>query len=161
MIYLIKNISSPYDVITDVISELPQDSRYNVIHMPVNFEISELAKLMDMLYNKNYNDILLQHKNKFIIVIVCLKRDNTKEVIYANSYLNLLENNIDYNKLQDDPSHHYEILNYHNGKFEVHVNRDSAIAQLINYMNQFVLEYRTNIVKEFNTKEQFLEYINL
>jgi hypothetical protein len=127
--------------------------------MPINYKPDELTKLVEILYHNSHEEILSQNKNKFIITMIQFKPDNTKDVLYANSYLNLLKDSTEYNKLQDSPWHHYEILNYHTGKFEVHIKCDSAIEKLNQYMNEFITEYRPNIVKEFSTKEQFLEYI--
>ena len=161
MIYLIKNLSTTYNVIATTLDEVPQDTTYQIIHMPIGYKSEELKKIIDRLYYNNYEEILLQNKNKFVIAMIQFKSDNTKDVLYANSYLNLLKNSTEYNKLQDSPWHHYEILNYHTGKFEVHIKRDDAIEKLNQYMDEFVVEYRPNIVKEFITKEQFLEYIKL
>jgi hypothetical protein len=159
MIYLIKNLLTTYSVIATTLDEVPQDTTYQVIHMPIGYKSDELKKIIDRLYYNNYEEILLENKNKFVIAMIQFKSDNTKDVLYANSYLNLLKDSVEYNKLQDSPWHHYEILNYHTGKFEVYINRDGAIEKLNQYMNEFVTEYRPNIVKEFVTSEQFLEYI--
>jgi len=159
MIYLIKNLSTTYTIVTTTLDEVPQDTTYQIIHMPIGYKSDELKKIIDRLYHTNYEEILLENKNKFVIAMIQFKSDNTKDVLYANSYLNLLKDSVEYNKLQDSPWHHYEILNYHTGKFEVHIKRDSAIEKLNQYMNEFVTEYRPNIVKEFSTKEEFLEYI--
>jgi hypothetical protein len=136
----------------------------NIMYMPTSaiagITIEQnLLSTVDMLYESNREQILSQNKNKCIIAMIQFNPDNTKDVLYANSYLNLLKDSTEYNKLQDSPWHHYEILNYHTGKFEVHIKRDDAIQKLNQYINEFVVEYRPNIVKEFSTKEQFLEYI--
>ena len=159
MIYLIKNLSTTYNVIATTLDEVPQDTTYQIIHMPIGYKYEELKKIIDRLYYNNYEEILLKNKNKFVIAMIQFSYDNIKDVLYANSYLNLLKDSNEYNKLQDSPWHHYEILNYHTGKFEVHIKRDDAMQKLNQYMNEFVVEYRLNIVKEFVTKEQFLEYI--
>lgn len=179
MIYLIKNLSTTYTIVSSSLSDLPLDDTYNmnngtfdikdkvfanIMYMPTSaiagITIEQnLLSTVDMLYESNREQILLQNKNKFIIAIIQFKPDNTKDVLYANSYLNLLKDSVEYNKLQDSPWLHYEILNYHTGKFEVHIKRDDAIEKLNQYMNEFAVEYRPNIVKEFITKEQFLEYI--
>lgn len=175
MIYLVEHLSKTRDIVvsdinvipTSIKHELLDSSRYfinkilyaNITHMPATLSQQDLLSIIDILYQSNSDEILLQNKNKFVIAMIQFKSDNTKDVLYANSYLNLLKDSVEYNKLQDSPWHHYEILNYHTGKFEVHIKRDDAIEKLNQYMNEFGVEYRPNIVKEFITKEQFLEYI--
>lgn len=162
MIYLIKHLSNTYTVVAETLAEIPYDTKYQITHMPIGSTHDELMKNVDMLYLHNREEILNNHKNKFTIAMVQLKPDNTKDVLYANSYLNLLNETVEYQKLKDDsPMHHYEILNFHTNKFEVHIKREDAIAKLNQYMNEFVNEYKPNIVKEFITKEKFLEYIKL
>jgi hypothetical protein len=174
MIYVVEHLSKTRDIVVSDINIIPTTlnyelldfSRYfvnkilfaNVTHFPIN-DATALPMTLDMLYLENREQIMSQNKNKFIIAMIQFKPDNTKDVLYANSYINLLKDSTEYNKLQDSPWHHYEILNYHTSKFEVHIKRDSAIQKLNQYMNEFVTEYRPNIVKEFVNKEEFLEYI--
>jgi hypothetical protein len=175
MIYVVEHLSKIRDILVSDINLLPTTVNYklidtskyfvnnilfaNVIHFPLD-STSDLPRLLDILYLENREEILLQNKNKFIITMIQFKPDNSKDVLYANSYLNLLQGSIEYNKLQDSPWHHFEILNYHTGKFEVHIKHDSAVEKLNQYMNEFVIEYKPNIVKEFPTKEHFMDYID-
>jgi len=133
----------------------------NVVYPPTGPDSSaNIQSIIDYMYHSNRQQILLNNKNKFIITIVQFKSDNTKDLLYANSYLNLIEDEVEYTKLlQDSPWHHYEILNYKTEKFEVHIKCDDAIQKLNQYIDEFVIEYRPNIVKEFLYKKEFLEYI--
>ena len=176
MIYLIKNLSTAYTIVVSSLSELPSDGIYsiyldkfyvndilfaNIIHMPTELNTQDnMLSVVELLYQSNREEILLRNKSKFIIAVIQFKPDNSKDVLYATPYINILNSATEYNKLLSDrPWHHYEILNYHTGKFEVYIKKEDAIQKLNQYMNEFITEYRPNIVKEFATKEQFLEYI--
>jgi len=181
MIYLIKNLSTTYNIVTTNLGDLPQDNTYNIVDnkftingivfanifsMPTNIsgEVLQqnLLSVIDSIYDTNREEILQQNKNKFIITVIQFKPDNSKDVLYANSYINLLNNITEYDKLlTDSPWHHYEILNYHTDKFEVHIKYDDAIQKVNQYINEFLTEYRSTIVKEFFTKEEFIEYTKL
>jgi hypothetical protein len=187
MIYLIKNLSGSNTIVVASVSELPHDNIYNTDNgefrinnvvfadciityaYPDSLDVNQqLLKIVDNLYKLHRDTVLLQNRHKFIIATIKYLPNNTKDVIYINFYRNLLKNpnvyNDEYNEnyhnlLENSPWHHYEILNYHTGKFEVHIKCDDAMQKLNQYMNEFAVEYRPNIVKEFSTKEQFLEYI--
>lgn len=178
MIYLIKNLSTVYTIVVSSLSELPSDGIYsiyldkfyvndilfaNIIHMPTELSTQEnMISVVDTLYQYNREEILVRNKSKFIIAVIQFKSDRSKDVLYTNSYLNLLSNATDYNKLlSNSPMHHYEILNYKTEKFEVYIKKEDAINKLNQYMNEFIVDYKSNIVKEFSTKEEFLTYINL
>ena len=173
-------MSTTYNIVLTERSALPQDNNYTITNDKFNINGIVFAEIIDMpnsisgnltmeqnllatvetIYNNNHEQILSENKNKFIIVAVELKNDSSKEVIHASSYMNLMHDSIEYNKLPENgPMHHYEILNYHTDKFEVYIKREDAINKLNQYMNEFIVDYKSNIVKEFATKEQFLEYI--
>ena len=176
MIYLIKNLSTAYTIVVSSLSELPSDGIYsiyldkfyvndilfaNIIHMPTELNTQDnMLSVVETLYQSNRKEILLQNKNKFIIAVIQFKPNSNKDVLYANSYLNLLNDASDYNKLlTDNPMHHYEILNYKSGKFEVFVRKKDAVAKLNQYIDEFVVDYKLNIVKEFENKDEFLQYL--
>ena len=185
MIYLIKNLSKTYDIVVNDINQLPTDSTYNVldstyyideeifaniIYMPSglvqgsqdSFKPTKenMAIVIDNLYHENRDEILQQNKDKFIIAVVRHNTDNSKEILYTNSYLNLLESADEYNKLpNNNPIHHYEIFNYKTDKFEIFITKDNAIAKLLEYIDNFIIEHKPNIVKRFLTKQEFLEFI--
>lgn len=187
MIILIKHLSKTYDIIVSSLSDLYLNELYqiqitdqgqqytlsgklfaNVIYMPSGptegiWKPTEQNKILiaNDLYEQNRSEILDENKNKFIIAVVKLLPDNTKEILYINSYLSLLNNTDEYNKLlSDSPYHHYEIYNYKTNEFDVFIKRDDAIQQLNDFTNQFVFEYKTNIVLEFSSSQDFLSYIN-
>lgn len=182
MIYLVKNLSKTYDIVISNINKLPiglthqlVDSTYcvngtlfaNILIMPIGLaqgssnQIDQnMSTIVDDLYSSNHEEILLQNKNKFIIAVIQFKLDGTKEVLYANSYVNLLNDEIEYQKLlANNPMHHYEIFNYETDKFEIFITKESAIAKLLEYIDNFIIEHKPNIVKRFLTKEEFLEFI--
>jgi hypothetical protein len=179
MIYLIKNLSTTYSIVTNKLFDLPQDETYaivdnkfiingiifaNIFSTPrdINSETLQhnLSSTIDSIYDTNYKEILQQNKNKFIITAIQYKPDKSKDVLYGTSYLNILNNTIEYSRLlSDSPWHHYEILNYHTGKFEEYIKKEDAIDKLKEYVNEFLIEYKPTIVKEFSTKKEFIEYI--
>jgi hypothetical protein len=182
MIYLVKNLSKTYDIVISNINKLPMDLTHHLVNstyfvngtlfanifiMP--FELAQgssnqidqhMSNTVDNLYNNNHEKILLQNKNKFIIAVIQFKPDGSKEVLYANSYVNLLNDETEYQKLlATSPMHHYEIFNYKTGTFDIFITKDLAIEKLVEYIDEFIIEYKPNIVKKFLVKEEFLEYI--
>ena len=177
-----KHLSKTYDIVVNDINQLPTDSTYNVldstyyidddifaniIYMPTEPTQGSskpadknMSIIIDHLYYENREEILQQNKHKFIIAVIRFNTDNNKEILYTNSYFNLLESADEYNKLpMNNPMHHYEIFNYKTEKFEVFITKDSAIEKLLEYIDKFIIECKSHIVKKFLTKEEFIEYI--
>lgn len=182
MIYLVKHLEKPYDIVVSSVSDLPENDNYSIERhseynrylsddylfaniltaaITTDSNTSEIYQLVSDLYFTNRDSILNKFKTKFIIAAVELKDDNSKEVVHASSYINLMYDLTEYNKLPENgPMHHYEIYNYNSESFEIFIRKEDAIKKLNQYMNDLLVEYKPNIVKEFWSSEQFLEFIN-
>lgn len=147
-------------------STVPDDIKYNIISLPTNSTKNDLQRSADYSYYKNQYEILVQNKDKFVIALTKYFPNRFKDAVYVNFYTNLLDSSMQLNTnyknlLENSPHHHYAILNYHNGKIEEYIKKEDAIEKLNQYINEFIIEYKPNIVKEFSSKEELLEYITL
>lgn len=182
MICLVKHLSKTYDIVVSAAEDLPINDTYsiarhddhvdylrgdklfaNILTVPSvvsSLEDNAIRQIATQLYSINQDLILTDNKYKFIIAAVSLKNDGSKDVVHISSYINLIKDSTEYNKLpENSPMHHYEVYNYHSSLFEMYIKKEDAIKKLISYMDAFVVEYKSNIIKEFLTKEEFLEYI--
>lgn len=177
MIYLIKNISSTYTIIVNSISDLPVNSVYTyagtynkndkvfaeVLHMPVVPDSANTAQnilnTVDYVYNTNHEEILIQHKEKFLIVVLRYLPDHTKEVLYSNFYINVHNNPEQYKLLEESPGYYYDISNYKTTKFDRFIEIPDAIRKLEQYMADFLVDYKPNLVKTFLSEDEFTNYL--
>ena len=184
MLYLIKNLPGTYTIAVSELIYLYQDSTHvysvsdntysvndkiyaNVICVPRLDNESDgilhqqLIKMVDTIYKESRDTILSENKDKFVITAIQFKPDNSKDVLYSNFYKNLMTDSIEYNNLVESSSmHHYEIYNYGTGKFEVFIKKEDALRRLEYYMDEFILEYKSTVVKEFYDPQEFLLYID-
>jgi hypothetical protein len=187
MIYLIKNLSTTYNLIVTSLADIPVTGTYNInngtynindtvfaniMYVPNTFGLNSiearqnLLAIVDDRYNSNQYELLVQNRNKFIIALVKYLPNRFKDTEYVNFYTNLLDSSMQLNEeykklLKNNSHHHYAILNYHTNKIEEYITKEDAIEKLNRYVNEFIIEYKPNIVKEFFSKEELLEYITL
>jgi len=184
VINFIENLDGAKDIIVNSLSDLfYENNQYaytiennrelkinqktygNIIYVPKlnGISLTTIPEIVNNIYyQKNTDMILQQNKDKFVIVAVKYLPDNTKDVLYATSYVSILNDDEEYHKLLPSTSYnHYEILNYKTGKFEEVIEKNIAIEKLNEYANNFLAEYKSNIVKEFHSIEKFLEYIKV
>jgi len=181
MIYLIKNLSTTYTIVSSSLNNLPIDDTYSininngtfnikgkvfadVIHMPNDMPNSltmeqNLSSTVDMVYESNREQILLQNKNKFVIALIRYIPDYTKDVLYANFYINIIKDSKQRNLLESSLGYYYDIYNYKTNKFERFIDLDEAIQTLDVYTNQFVIDYKSNLVKQFSNGSDLRIYI--
>lgn len=182
MVYLIKNIVSTYTIIVDSLANLPVNSVYTynilngtynkngkmfaeVLHMPTS-TIPELITMdknisntIDRIYRTNHEQILTQHKDKFLIVALLYLPDYTKEVVYSNFYINVRTDPEQYRLLKENRGFYYDISNYKTKKFDRFIEIPEAIKKIEQYMVDFLVDYKPNIVKTFSTSNEFMKYI--
>ena len=118
-----ENNEYEYIIENDKELKINQKTYGNIIYVPKlnGLSLTTIPEIVNSIYyQKNTDMILQQNKDKFIIVTVKYLPDNTKDVLYATSYISILNDAQEYHKLlPSTPYNHYEILNYINLNIEV------------------------------------------
>jgi hypothetical protein len=181
MIYLIKNNVGLHTIITTSSSELPVDDTCSIENGVFYFNNTEYANIItmpsgvtqglmtqnenmlatvNMLYESNYQNIITENKKKFIIVKLAYNDNHEKQVTYSNFYNNIVNDYPERQSLTSYSGYYYDVYNYKTSKYERFIDDESALARLESLKNDFLVEYRSLIIKEFTDKNLFIEYLN-
>jgi hypothetical protein len=119
-----------------------------------------ILNAVNHVYKNNHDQILTQYKEKFLIVSLRYLPDHTKEVVYSNCYLNVRDDPVQYRLLKDNLGYYYDIFNYKTNEFDRFIEIPEAIKKIEQYMVDFLLDYKPNIVKVFSSSAEFVKYID-